>query len=311
MYDYTMANKIIKFCETLKIPEGDKVGEPIVLIEWQKDFIREVFKEKNGKRVVKTGICSIGRKNSKSSTIAMILLSLMCIKGLAKPNAQLASGAKTRQQSALLFNLMSKFIQFSPTLQKRLKVTDSKKLITNMRNGCTYQSLAADAGSVLGLSLYVYVHDEGANLENNYSFPEACKSSQGSYDDALVLEISTIGSSDTYEFNKLVEQYKDNKDPSVYCIYYTVPENTPNMMTDPEVWKLANPSLGHFLSVDTMKSYADQAIKIPSKMSYFKNYLLNMKISSEQSFIQSEDWTAIAEEWGNTQIFTDYQQFAA
>jgi len=160
MYDYILANKVIKFAESLKVPEGALVGKNIKLIPYQKEFIREIFKTRNNKRVVKLGLMSLGRKNAKSTTIAIILLALMSVKGLAKPNAQIASGARSRDQSSLIFNLMKKLIQFSPELSGRLKIIDSKKLIINMYNGCEYTALSADASNSLGRSLYFYVHDE-------------------------------------------------------------------------------------------------------------------------------------------------------
>ena len=302
MYDYTIADKIIAFAESLKVPEGALVGQNIKLIPYQKDFIREVFKTRNGKRVVKLALMSLGRKNAKSTTIAIILLALMAVKGLAKPNAQIASGARSRDQAALIYNLMKKFILFSPELQTRLKIIDSKKLIINMSNGCEFTALSADASNSLGRSLYFYVHDETANLKNDSTFPEALMSSQGAYDDALCIHISTIGASDTYYFNSMIEQYKDNDDESVHCIYYTAPADSKGLFDDPEVWKLANPALGHFLSVETMKAYADQAKKIPSKKAHFLNFMMNQKISAEKSFIQNADWKAIKQEFD----YSDY-----
>jgi phage terminase large subunit-like protein len=302
MYDYSLADKIIFFAESLKVPEGALVGEPIKLIPYQKEFIREVFKLRNGKRVVKLALLSLGRKNAKSSTIAIILLALMSVKGLAKPNAQIASGARSRDQAALIYNLMKKIIQFSPELQERLKIVDSKKMIINQSNGCEFTALSADASNALGRSLYFYVHDETANLKEDSAFPESLMSSQGAYDDALCIHISTIGASDTYYFNQMIEQYKDNEDESVHCVYYTAPENHEGLLKDPEVWKMANPALGHFLSVETMRAYAEQAANIPSKRAHFLNYMMNQKISAEQSFIQASHWKAIKQDFD----YSDY-----
>lgn len=297
MYDYTVADKIIAFAESLKVPEGALVGKNIKLIPYQKDFIREVFKTRNGKRVVKLALLSLGRKNAKSTTISIILLALMTVRGLAKPNAQIASGARSRDQAALIYNLMKKFIQFSPELQNRLKIIDSKKLIINMNNGCEFTALSADASNALGRSLYFYVHDETANLKEDSTFPESLMSSQLAYDDSLCIHISTIGASDTYYFNSMIEQYKNNDDESVHCIFYTAPENHKGLFTDPEVWKLANPALGYFLHEDSMRAYADQAIKIPTKKAHFLNYMMNQKISAEQSFMQNSDWRAISSDF--------------
>lgn len=302
MFEYDLADRIIRFCEQLKVPEGDLIGQDIKLINYQREFIRNVFKTKNGKRPIRLGLISLGRKNAKTSTICMILLAMMTVKGLAKPNAQIASGGKSREQASVIFELMKKMIQFSPELSKRLKIIDSKKKIINMKNGCEYTALSSDAGNALGKSLYMYVHDETANLKEDSKFPEACMSSQLAYDDALSIHISTIGASDVYYFNQLIEQYKDNRNKSVHCVYYTIPENAEGIYTDPKVWALANPALNHFLSETSMRAYAEQAVLIPSKRAYFLNFLCNQKISSEESFMQNSDWTAIQEDF-------DYSDF--
>lgn len=297
MFDYTIPDKMIKFCETLRIPEGLKVGQKFSLIEWQKQWFKEVFKEREGKRVVKMAICSIGRKNAKTTTNALTLICMMTIKGLARANSNIYSGAASRDQAALIYDLMKKIIQFSPILKTKLKIIDSKKMIVNMSNGCTFQALAADANNSLGKSAYVYLHDETAASKEDSEFIEAMQSSQGAYDDALTIHISTIGSSNQYFFNQLIDQYKDNKDESVYCVYYHVPEGTKGLFDDPEVWKLANPSLTHFLSIDNMRAYANQAKQLSSKKAHFMNYFLNMRIDSDQSFIQASDWEILKEDW--------------
>ena len=51
-----------------------------------------------------------------------------------------------------------------------------------------------------------------------------------------------------------------------------------------------------------MKAYANQALKISSKKASFLNYMMNQKISSEQSFIQASDWKAIKEDFD----YSDY-----
>lgn len=297
MFDYSIANKMIKFCESLKIPSGRLVGQNFKLIDWQKEWFREVFKTREGKRVVKMGICSIGRKNAKTTTNALTLICMMTIKGLARANSEIYSGASSRDQASLIYELMKKIIQFSPLLQSKLKIVDSKKMIINLHNGVTFQALAADAGNALGKSAYVYLHDETAASKEDSEFIEAMQSSQGAYDDALTIHISTIGSSNQYYFNQLVDQYKDNKDESVYVVYYHVPEGTKGLFDDPLVWALANPSLNHFLSESNMRAYANQAKTLSSKKAHFMNYFLNMRIDSDKSFIQASDWQVLAEDW--------------
>ena len=57
---------VTKFCVT---PEGVHVGKPIVLAEFQKDFIRATFDNPHGTR---RAILSVGRKSGKSTLMALM-----------------------------------------------------------------------------------------------------------------------------------------------------------------------------------------------------------------------------------------------
>ena len=55
---------VIEFVESFcLIPEGHAVGKPMRLMDWQRDFIREVFDNEHGTR---RAILSVGRKNAKT-----------------------------------------------------------------------------------------------------------------------------------------------------------------------------------------------------------------------------------------------------
>jgi phage terminase large subunit-like protein len=56
--------EVIEFVEEFcLIPEGHAVGQPMVLMDWQRDFIREMFDNEHGTR---RAIRSVGRKNAKT-----------------------------------------------------------------------------------------------------------------------------------------------------------------------------------------------------------------------------------------------------
>jgi phage terminase large subunit-like protein len=64
-----LVSDIIAFTETLKLASGSYVGKPVVLREWQKDIIREIFGyrwQDNNLRSVRTALFTIARKNAKA-----------------------------------------------------------------------------------------------------------------------------------------------------------------------------------------------------------------------------------------------------
>src|SRR5690606_12448457 len=98
----TRADKVIRFIERYCVtPEVADVGKPLVLADFQKQFIRDVYDNPNGTR---RAILSVARKNGKSGLIAGLLLAHL-VGPEAKQNSQLVSGAMSRDQAALVFNL--------------------------------------------------------------------------------------------------------------------------------------------------------------------------------------------------------------
>ncbi len=68
----TRGERICAFIERyLIVPEGDLIGQPIKLEPFQRRFILEIYDNPAGTR---RAFLSIARKNSKTATIACILL---------------------------------------------------------------------------------------------------------------------------------------------------------------------------------------------------------------------------------------------
>src|SRR5690625_4128670 len=109
------STQIIRFIETLcRVPEGEHVGAELKLAKFQKEFIRDIYDNPHGTR---RAYLSIARKNGKSGLIACILLAHL-VGPEAVPNSQIVSGARSRDQAALVFSLATKIINLSPRLQE-------------------------------------------------------------------------------------------------------------------------------------------------------------------------------------------------
>lgn len=89
----TRGERVIAFIERYcLVPEGKLVGQPVVLVPFQKRFILEVYDNPAG---TTEGILSIARKNGKSALIACILLAHLAGPE-ARLNSQIVSGARSR-----------------------------------------------------------------------------------------------------------------------------------------------------------------------------------------------------------------------
>jgi phage terminase large subunit-like protein len=196
--DRTRGEKVIAFIELLVVPEGDKVGQPIVLEQFQKDFILAIYDNPDG---TLEAFLSIARKNGKTALIACILLAHICGPE-ARLNSQVVSGARSRDQAALVWSLAAKIIDLTPGLSEICHVIPSSKKIIGLLMNVEYRALSADGAKNMGISPVLAVLDEvGQVVGPNDYFTDSITSSQGAYSDPLLIAISTQSPSDADLFS--------------------------------------------------------------------------------------------------------------
>ncbi len=89
--ELTRAGAVIAFIEKfLLVPEGARVGEPVRLLDFQKDIIRGIYDGDTRRAIV-----SFGRKNGKTSLTAMLLLAHL-VGPVWRRNAQILESMRNR-----------------------------------------------------------------------------------------------------------------------------------------------------------------------------------------------------------------------
>ena len=110
--------------------------KPIVLMDFQKDILRDIFLGKSQKSLALLGMC---KKSGKSTFAAAIALWMLC----NIPDAELyLIGPDKEQTTLVMFSKMCKSIRHNPILAKILKVkTDT---IENKFNNAAFRCLATN-----------------------------------------------------------------------------------------------------------------------------------------------------------------------
>ena len=280
------AAAIIEFVETLCLtPEGASVGQPMRLAEFQKDFIRSVYDNPKGTR---RAFLSIARKNGKSGLIAALLLAHL-VGPEAVRNAQIVSGAMSRDQAALVFNLASKMVRLSPVLSDVVRIIPSGKRLIGLPLNTEYRALAADGKTAHGLSPVLAILDEVGQVRGPQSdFVDAITTSQGAHAEPLLIAISTQAASDADLFSVWLDDAATSKDPRIVSHVYAAPEGCD--LLDAEAWKSANPALGLFRSEDDLAEQMQQAQRMPSMENAARNLLLNQRVSTDAPFVSPDVW---------------------
>ena len=286
----TRAARIIEFIERYcLVPDGAQVGQPLVLAEFQKQFIRDVYDNPAGTR---RAILSVARKNGKSGLIAGLLLAHL-VGPEAKQNAQIVSGAMSRDQAALVFNLASKMVQLSPKLSSIVRIIPSGKRLLGLPLNTEYKALAADGKTAHGLSPVLAILDEIGQVRGPQSdFIDAITTSQGAHEAPLLIAISTAAANDADLLSTWIDDARASQDKRIVCHVYEAPAGCD--LLDESAWRAANPALGTFRSLDDLREQLTQAQRMPSMENSARNLLLNQRVSTVSPFISPDVWKACA-----------------
>ncbi|WP_287877852.1 terminase TerL endonuclease subunit [Acidovorax sp.] len=284
----TRAARVIAFIEKMcLVPDGAQVGQPLVLAEFQKQFIRDVYSNPVGTR---RALLSVSRKNGKTGLIAGLLLAHL-VGPEAKQNSQIVSGAMSRDQAALVFNLASKMVQLSPKLSGLVRIVPSGKRLIGLPMNVEYRALAADGKTAHGLSPVLAILDEIGQVRGPQSdFVDAITTSQGAHEAPLLIAISTQAASDADLFSQWIDDARTSQDPRIVCHLYAAPEGCDLM--DESAWRAANPALGLFRSLDDLREQMAQAQRMPSAENSARQLLLNQRVSTVSPFISPDVWKA-------------------
>lgn len=282
----TRGERVIAFIEAYgKVPEGAHVGKPIVLADFQKRFITEIYDNPAGTRRAYLGIA---RKNGKSALIAGILLAHICGPE-AVQNSQIVSGAMSREQAALIFKLAAKMIRLNPALEKVTRIVPSGKMIVGLARNVEYKALAAEGSTAHGLSPVLAILDEVGQIRGPTSeFVDAITTSQGAHASPLLIAISTQAPTDADLFSIWLDDAANSKDPRIVSHLYTAGAECD--LLDEAAWRAANPALDLFRSLDDLRELAEQAVRMPSQESTFRNLILNQRVEARAPFVSKNVW---------------------
>lgn len=272
-----------------RIPEGKFVGAPVRLTKEQKSWVRQIYD-----KPTRTFILSMARKNAKTSFAAFLLLLHLCGPE-ARANSQLFSAAQSREQAAILFALAAKMVRMSPDLLQFVTIRDTAKQLVCQEMGTLYRALSADASTAYGLSPVFTVHDELGQVKGPRSeLYDALETASAAQEAPLSIVISTQSPTDADLLSILIDDALRGEDPRLKCVLYTAPQEIDPFSED--AIRLANPHYDVFMNRDEVRKQAEDARRMPSRESSYRNLILNQRVSQHSPFIPRAVWEACAGE---------------
>jgi phage terminase large subunit-like protein len=289
-----MPERVIFFVEELPITSGILAGQKMRLRDWQKDFIRAVYgPQEGGRRIVRTALLSLPRKNGKTQLAAALALAHLC-GPCSEMRGQIYSAASDRNQASLIFREMVAVIERVPWMADRMNIRSFNKLIEDAVSGSTYEALSSDARKAHGLNPSFVVCDEVAQWRGRELYDNLL-SGMDARAEPLTVIIGTQAANDQNLMSELVDYGQkildgETDDPTFHATIYRAPDDA-----DPwneKTWFTCNPALNDFKTLAGMRAQAQQARRVPAKAGAFKNLHLNMRIDAEVRFIAPDDWKA-------------------
>jgi len=292
----TRAERVIRFVESLRVTSGVHAGRKFKLRDWQKDIIREWYATKAGRRIVRTGLLSVARKNGKTGLCAALALCHL-LGPEQEQRGQIVVGATDRDQSGLIFDEVVAFINDNEDFASRCNVKRHEKQIEDLESGSKFRALSSDAKKAHGLSPSVVILDElaqwGAGVGR--ALYDALTTAGGARKEPLLLIIGTQSADDHNLMSQLVDYAKavrsgSIRDPTFSGFVFEVPIEAD--VFDEANWRLANPALDDFRSLQDMRTLAERAQRMPTLEASFRNLFCNQRVDAEERWIPAPEWIA-------------------
>ncbi|WP_260405298.1 terminase large subunit [Paenibacillus sp. 598K] len=294
----------------------DFYGQPLVLQPWQQDLLRDVYGtvDQWGYRQYWYAYLEMPKKNGKTTMIAGLgLYHLTC----DPPGGQIYCCAADKKQAGLVYKAACGMIEQDQDLAALLKVKDSTKEIINVETGTIMTVLSAEAYTKHGINPTVVIFDELHAQPNRDLWDVMTFGSGAARREPLWWVITTAGDdpdrhSIGYEIHEQASRIQSGElvDPSWYVKIYGIPDE---YGTDPEkpeediydeaLWYQINPSLGHTISIESVRKEAAAARKSPATEKLFRWLRLNQWTSLKKTGWQPLTlWDNTIGKWARSEL---------
>lgn len=239
----------------------------------------------------------VARKNGKSELMAALGLYLLIFDG--ESSGEVYSAASDRDQAAMVFDVARDMIHLSPMLSRmkergELQIIDSQKRIVYAPTRSVYRAIAAEASGNLGANASAVLFDE-ILAQPDERLWDYLRQSFGTRPQSLLIGVTTAGprrdsfAYAEHEFSIRVAA-EPALDPSRFVYMAFVDEHADWL--DESRWSEANPGLGDFLNIDTLRAEALAAQNKGdlSQVANFKIFRLNQWGSSKSRWLDIGVW---------------------
>lgn len=290
-FDHAAALKVIAFMEEcLCLTNAKWRGQPLILSPWQAAVVGNLFgwKRADGSRRYRKCLLFTARKSGKTELAAAIGNVLLFIDG--EPAPEIVSAAGNAEQAERIFNAAKLMVENEPELIRRSEVF--RRSITCESNGGTLKVINAAANTKHGGNLHAALIDE-LHVHPDADLVDVLETSMRARRQPLVLYTTTAGTDPESIAGEVYTYACGVRDGLIAYseflpVIYEVPKDAD--ITDPAVWKLAQPNLNITVPASEYERDLREAQAVPRKMQVFRQLALNQWVESATSWIGLDEW---------------------
>jgi phage terminase large subunit-like protein len=289
---------LIRFADAFGTITKDSVagraGTKLILREWQKDLLKQVFaRDEDGGLKHRISLIGMPRKSGKSALGSIIAaFGLMDVK---TQGAEIYSVAADRNQARIVFEDTKRMIQ-NCELKDHVKIYRDAILVPATNN--VYRVLSADAPRHEGLSPTMVLFDE-LHAQPNRQLFDVMSLAQGARGKAAtMIAITTAGvktesasGKDTiayelYQYGQKIIR-GETKDPTFFMAWWEAPAEADHRLE--ETWRMANPG---FDDICAKSDFESAVLRTPE--SEFRTKRCNQWVSSQSAWLPTGAWDKLA-----------------
>jgi phage terminase large subunit-like protein len=288
---------VIDFAEAFGVITKDSIagkqGTPLILRDWQKELIRNLYAG-DGSDGFQSKLALVGmpRKSGKSAVMSILAAYDLFF---GPKGGEVYSIAAEKEQARIVFSDTKKTIEANPELLELTKIY--RDAIEVISTGSVYRVLSAESYSKEGLSPTSIFADELHAHQSRELFDVMSLAMGARGNQAHMVAITTAGvktdrtGQDSIAYNLYQYGQKVSRgeviDPSFFMAWWEAPPESDHR--DPETWRLANPGYGDICDAADFES-AVRRTPEPE----FRTKRCNQWVSSATGWLPTGSWEACA-----------------
>lgn len=306
-FDGERAAFVCDWVETYcRLYEGDKAGEPFLLLPFQRDYLSRLFgwvrwsdEWRQWVRRFTHGAFWGAKKNGKSPLAAAVNLYLLA--GDGESGQKVYQAAKNGDQARIAQMHAVQMVKQSPELAADCKVNNSTLSIQHLPTNSVLMILTGDdsrgAKSKEGLNGSVTFDEMHVVDREMY---ERTSRAGISRREPFILSYSTAGDDpssvghDRCQYGRQVNS-GERDDPTFLHVEYTVPDGVTEADIDgrlEEFGRMANPAWGAIVKPSEFRADWERSKGNPREAARFRQYRLNMWVGSTNQWLDGRGWEA-------------------